>query len=174
MKYYIVLFKDSGYYVSYKDKISDNYSENFIEAKRYKSIGSVLYRIGIDYKNFHSANILKEIEFLIKNSKKIQRRNKLNKLNNVITDDNGIKLIDFFENASVEIVEIKNNSIVNLGSANLEIYDFLKKENDKFLAKQKNNFKKLDPFLTEKDKKLLSSETKNATQEDIDDFLNSF
>ena len=40
--------EQGGYYVSYKDKCSDNYSNNWFEAKRYKSLGSAIDRLGID------------------------------------------------------------------------------------------------------------------------------
>ena len=37
-----------GYFVKYKDKLSDTYSDNWFEANRYKSIGSALSRLGVD------------------------------------------------------------------------------------------------------------------------------
>ncbi len=55
MKYYIVYFDsitqygitNRGYYVSYKDKLEDKYSDNYIFAKKYKSLGGALTRAGI-------------------------------------------------------------------------------------------------------------------------------
>lgn len=40
--------EQGGYYVSWKNKLSDNYSNNWFEAKRYKSLGSAIDRLGID------------------------------------------------------------------------------------------------------------------------------
>lgn len=37
-----------GYFVSYKDKVSDNWSNNWFEAKRYKSLGPAITKLGID------------------------------------------------------------------------------------------------------------------------------
>jgi hypothetical protein len=36
-----------GYFVSYRDKCSDNYSKNWYDAKKYKTIGIALSRLGI-------------------------------------------------------------------------------------------------------------------------------
>ena len=40
--------EQGGYYVGYKNKLCDNYSQNWFEAKRYKSLGSAIDRLGID------------------------------------------------------------------------------------------------------------------------------
>ena len=79
MKYYIV-FSERDYYVSYNDKVSDTYSNNYIEAKRYKTLGSALSRAGLNYKKHVAVIELKKIDEKIKNSTKIQRRKKLQKL----------------------------------------------------------------------------------------------
>jgi hypothetical protein len=37
-----------GYFVSYRDKCSDNYSKNWYDAKKYKSIVTAMSRLGLD------------------------------------------------------------------------------------------------------------------------------
>lgn len=39
--------EQGGYFVSYKDKLSDNFSDKWYHAKRYKTIGPALTRLGI-------------------------------------------------------------------------------------------------------------------------------
>jgi hypothetical protein len=56
MKFWYIVWREpytsyditqSGYFVNYKDKLSDKFSENHIEAKRYTSIGPAISRLGI-------------------------------------------------------------------------------------------------------------------------------
>jgi len=37
-----------GYYVGYKNKLCDNYSQNWFEAKKYKSLPAAITKLGID------------------------------------------------------------------------------------------------------------------------------
>ena len=39
--------EQGGYYVSYKDKLSDNYSDSPIDAKKYKTLGGAITRLGL-------------------------------------------------------------------------------------------------------------------------------
>lgn len=149
-KYYIVYFDNitqyditnKGYYVGYKNKIEDHYSDDYIFAKRYKNLSSALNRAYINWKGYSSYKILKKIE------------------NNEF----------FMSDVRIEIVKISNTRkrkldkitssvsepIKNLGEVSKEeFYDFFKKEADKFITK--NNY--VEPVLE-----------KNATEEDIDDF----
>lgn len=158
-KFYIVYFKsitqyditNSGYYVSYKDKCEDNYSDNFIFAKRYKTLIPALNRAHIDgYRGTGSMRLMKLIE---------EGKN------------------PFPENVRIEVVKIDNlrkrklsklngkssDPIRNLGPLPTEeYYEFLRKESDKFARSREGKayFKYHEEFVPEKD----------ATPEDIDDF----
>lgn len=60
-----------GYYVSYKDKLVDNYSKNPLEAKKYKGIKSAINRLGLNMKNVSSVeNFIKQNNKIINNSVK--------------------------------------------------------------------------------------------------------
>jgi hypothetical protein len=54
-----------GYFVGYKNKIEDNFSKNWFEAKKYKSFGSAIERMGlrmnstmVDSESFCQGNLL--------------------------------------------------------------------------------------------------------------------
>jgi len=95
MKFYIVWFDsitqydvtNHGYYVGYKDKCEDYFSENYIFAKKYKSLGAALTRIGISFTDYDSVRIIKKINLDIKNSLLLNRKKKLSKLDNVEYSD---------------------------------------------------------------------------------------
>jgi len=46
-------YENSGYYVCYQDKLSDKFSKNWIEAKKYTTLGNALKRLRIDIENYH-------------------------------------------------------------------------------------------------------------------------
>lgn len=143
---FFIVYSKYGYYVSYKDKISNNYSDNFIFAKRYKTFGAALSRAFLyDYKGVNAIRYMNKIE-------------------------NGES--PFEDNIKIEVVRIDNlrnrklrklsgessDAIRNLGQIKIEkIYDFLKKEADKFLRSTNGKYYNHVP-------------EKTATQEDIDDF----
>ena len=152
-KYYIVYFKsitqydrtNKGYYVGYKDKCEDNYSDNFVFAKRYKTLGPAFNRAYINYNGSYSVKLIKQIE----------------------------EGIDIFSDARIEVVRIDNvrkrkltkinggsdSPIKNLGVVpKEEILQFLQKEADKVFRKRKSMY--WEPY----------EEVKTATPEEIDDF----
>ena len=168
MKYYIIHFDsitqfgitNSGYFVSYQDKISDKFSPNYIDAKKYKSLGPVLTRAGISFNSYGAFETIKKIKYDLDNSVLVNRRKKIYKLENKefsIDFDKDIEKINILpDHISIEILEINGNDLEYLGPiSNKEIYEFIKKESDKFCKKY--NYKEPVP-------------EKNATQEDIDDF----
>lgn len=172
MKYYIVWYNSinqywknqHGYYVSYRDKLEDNFSKNYIDAKRYKTLGFALSRLGMNYTGYGARDFINKLDFQLKNSKKISRRRKLSKLDNKDfqlndSDYESINMLGFGER--IDILEIDGNNITFLGKvSNKELYDHLNKESDKFLRKNK--------FYTE-----TKTEIKDATPEDIDDFCST-
>jgi hypothetical protein len=152
-KYYIVYFNSitqydithTGYYVSYKNKLEDNYSDVFVFAKRYNTIGLALKRANINYKGSYAVNLIKKIE-------------------------NGV---DIFSDTRIEVVKIDNirkrkltklngesdSPIKNLGVVSKEeILQFLQKEADKILRQRKSMHWESQ------------EEIKTATPEEIDDF----
>jgi len=165
MKYYIIYYDsitqysktNKGYYVSYKNKIEDNYSENYILAKRYMSLGPVLNRIGIEYKHYSSVKNVKDIYVKIENSVKVNRLRKLFKINSNENNHNEVNLINILpNNLRIEIIEIEGNDIKNLGLVpNTEIYDLIKKGSYEYLKKYPE---------------INTIPEKNATKEDIDDW----
>lgn len=153
MKYYIVYFDsitqygvtNGGYYVSYKDKCEDNFSDNFVFAKRYKTLGPALTRIGLKYNASNSVkciSLLEKGEKIFYGGRRIEvvnipseRKRKLSRLNGGNSDP-----------------------IKNLGEiSNDELIQYLRKNADRFL-------KSLDG------KYFQMSDTVTATKEYIDDW----
>lgn len=154
-KFYIVYFKkitqynitNSGYYVSYRDKCEDNYSDNFVFAKRYKTLAPALSRANMyDYKGTGSMRMMKLIE----------------EGKNPFPDDVRIDIVKIDNMRKRKLSRLKGESgeaIRNLGPLPMEeFYDFLNKQSKKFL-KSKNG-QCYQNFVPEK----------TATEEDIDDF----
>lgn len=52
MWYIVYKSKEDGYFVSYKDKGSDYFSKNYLEAKKYKTLGPAMSRLGISVDNY--------------------------------------------------------------------------------------------------------------------------
>ena len=153
-KYYIVYFNkitqyhktNKGYYVGYKDKIEDNYSENFIYAKRYKTLGAAITRTGLKHNGSRAVKLIESLE-------------------------NGD---DIFENISnIEIISIPNERKLKLSKLNGENCDRIEKlgkiSNDELI---KYFRKEADRFLKSLEGKYynVALDTKSATEEDIDDW----
>jgi len=153
MKYYIVYhlvqnrnYKSArdpnfkgGYYVGYKDKLSDRFSTNWLEAKRYKSLETAFrnqfyggHKMG--YANFRS--FIKDME----TNPELLREKKLSKL---IGSKDKIDFPDFLNNRRIEIVDVLENDIKHLGvfSGN-ELYEFLKQHEAKLYKKLPINNRK--------------------------------
>ena len=146
MKYYIVYYKNTGYYVSYKNKIEDNYSDNYIFAKRYTKLAYVFNKIGLDYKGHHAAKYFSLLEQGI----------------DIIPDNIVVEVVKLPNKRAQKLNKIEGkdySTIKNLGKiSNNEFIDFLRKENDKFLSSNEGKYYKI------------TSNIKTATQEEIDDF----
>jgi hypothetical protein len=105
---------DSGYYVKYKDKCSDEFSKNYILAKRYKAIGSAITRCSQGRAASDKA-IAKDIVKIFENNHYVMRQIKLSRILNTNKPiDYNIK-DDIFENARIDVVEIDEGNIRFLG-----------------------------------------------------------
>lgn len=156
---YIVYENGSGYFIGYKDKLSNTYSDNKFMSKKYINIGSAISRLGLNTKYINSLD-----NFLEKNldTKKTKRFNNLESLlNSDITkmffikgkiekiDENG-----HVQDASKEVIDYIENKI------NIR----LKKLNHKINQMKKQKF---DYIESTKDLDVYSKEYLN-------DFLNDF
>lgn len=133
MKYYIVFSyndtncydkPDYGYYCGYKDKLSDHYSYNYIDAKRYKHLGTAITnRLHIPVtKEFpvkKIVNAFEQNEYLIR-QKKLAR---INGEEYTPCYDH----INVFKTHRVDILEVNGNTIKLVGKVtNNEIYKYFK------------------------------------------------
>lgn len=151
MKYYIVYY-DYGpkkeYYSGYKNKIESEYSDNYLFAKKYKSLSGALNRTYTPYKKHDAVKLVEKLE-----------------KNRTIFDNGGIEVISIpnTRKRKLDIINgMSDSPIKNLGDiSNNELFDFLKKEADKFLRSGDGRYYHIN-------------ETKTATEEDIEDFLNDW
>lgn len=128
----------SGYFVSYKDKLSDKFSDNWYDAKRYKSLGFAISKLGIIGLESNS------IEYFVKlntnkNFKSLNRDIKISKLFGLSSDKSSIEHI-IHERGRIEVVE--NNELRELDIEVITnfILDKISENNRKFNSK----FKKSD------------------------------
>jgi hypothetical protein len=98
----------NGYFVSYKDKLSDNWSDKYFEAKRYKTLGSALGKLGL---HTYSPNIE---HFKLVNTFKTLESNRNEMLNNILdikdSDSEVIKNI-VYNKGRIDIVDDNNNLV---------------------------------------------------------------
>jgi hypothetical protein len=131
---YIAYINSKGYYVSYKDKVSDKYSEQAIEAKRYKSITGAIDRLCMDLWTRTGADgniapfIDKQIE---KHHKTVAREIKIDEVLGQETEMREKIRLVMREKGRIERVDIKGN-MVEIEDAEKEAVDhILKKLDDK-------------------------------------------
>lgn len=87
-----------GYFQGYKDKISDKWTKNPIEAKKYKSIGAAITRLNLILSHIKSMD-----EFWKLNPMSEQyKRSK--KMNEILGRDNDKNLSNIFEQGRIEIL----------------------------------------------------------------------
>lgn len=149
MKYYIVYFNhkhNKGYYVGYKNKLEDEYSDNYIFAKRYTKLVYALNKIGLEYKGYHATKYISLLEQGI----------------NIIPDNINIEVVKISNSRSQKLSKISGKDyspIKNLGKiSNNELIDLFRKESDKFLSSNEGKYYNI------------TSNIKTATQEEIDYF----
>lgn len=129
-----------GYFVSYKDKLSDNYSKNYLEAKKYKNIKSAITRLGIQIDNISSIeNFIKANKRMITNQ--VKRDIKLNEILN-----GEFNILDYiFVNGSIE--KINKDGLVE--DAKQDVTDFI----NKVINGNKNKIKKVSTSIPESNTK---------------------
>lgn len=124
-----------GYFVSYKDKGSDYYSDNWFEAKRYKSIGPCLTKLNIDLSGIFSID-----EFF----KKYPLTNQA-KRENILTsllENNNQQIQFYFKTGRIEAIDDAGNLVSSdkylLAYINDQIDKNLKKYNSLSLRYSKS------------------------------------
>lgn len=147
-----------GYFVSYKDKLCDNFSDNWFDASRYTSLGGAISRLGIyglecvSIDGFIKANMdPKNID--------VEREYSLSKLLDQEFD------IDIILRKKGRIEKIDDNGNL-VGDAMSQVKDFI-------LKKLESNKKKLDNKF-EKIKKITGSDLDSYTSEADEDFWNEW
>ena len=153
-----------GYFVSYKDKLSDKFSNNWIDAKRFKTIGPVLTRLGIyglecnDIENFFKANKLNKTEL-----RNIKLKSILNDNN---SDDDMILAVIRSKGRIEKVIENKNSDFpLSVTNCEEEIVEFIKNKINK-------NQKKINNMYSEIGVTDYISKEEND-EEFWDDFLNN-
>lgn len=95
---FIVYKKNQGgYYVSYKDKLSDNFSENWWDAKRYKSINFAIKRLGLYFTKNQTS-----FEYFIKSNKLDKSYERDKKISKLLNEDKSNSFI--FENGFIDVI----------------------------------------------------------------------
>lgn len=135
MKYYITHFTcitqyditNKGYYVKYKDKLQDEYSDNWMEAKRYKTLKPALTRLSYIFPDNYEYVLSKFDKY--ENSNYVQRERKLNRVFGKDGGEINIDAVDIFDGKGfIEVVDVTKNGIKNLGKIdNRIIYEHYKK-----------------------------------------------
>lgn len=143
---------ENGYYVGYKDKLSNHYSKNIQVCKKYNSIGSAISRLGINLDDYSLDNILKEN---IDNKK----TNRFNTIENLFDSD---VTKTFFIKGRIE----KLDEFGNIEDASNEVLDYIKNKMDKKTEKYNKQMKIIDNDKFEK--------IDVSSKEYLDDFLNNF
>lgn len=106
-----------GYFVGYKNKIEDTYSDNYVEANKYKAIGAALTRLGIEIKP--SMDSMDRFLESIRPRTKAAKRNRA--LSNIFDETtNPIDVI--FSNGRIEKVSINGEL---LGSASDDVLRYI-------------------------------------------------
>ena len=157
-EYYIIYHNDGrfsddiggGYFVSYKNRNADNYSESFLQAKQYKSIGNVVKRF-----NLHKDNPQYSLELKETTDKQIHNiLSKKNKLHNILDKKEKVKLnwedIRIFSQGRIEKITMNGNKKPKLESANKEVYNYISEIVDKFEKRKlalQNRIKIISPDL---------------------------
>lgn len=149
-RYYIVYLNHTtngydepvgGYYVGYKDKCSDKFSEMYIDAKRYKSLTAAFTRLNFEPRIVPINDMLKKFE-----TNHILRQKKLNRLFDKDNSNLNYDSVIPFSLGRIDIIEITGNNIAYLGEIDkLELYDIFLGYKKRLDAKYRNNMKSNDP-----------------------------
>lgn len=143
---------ENGYYVGYKDKLSNHYSKNIQVCKKYTSIASAISRLGISLDDYSLDNILKAN---VDNKK----TNRFNTIENLFDSD---VTKTFFLRGRIE----KLDEFGNIEDASNEVLDYIKNKINIKTEKYNKQMKIIDNDKFEK--------IDVSSKEYLDDFLNNF
>lgn len=128
--------KQGVYFVSYKDKLSDNYSENPIDAKKYKTLGSAITRLGLNVGKIDSVERYVKGKINLKD-KSTQRIMKIRSIS-----DEDISIKDVIKLRSSRIEKIDDNG--NVFNCDDEVEKYIVNEISKNRERNKKRINKLD------------------------------
>jgi len=154
-----------GYYVNWKSKTEDEFTDNWITAKKYKTFNSAVTRLGLRITQ-HIDSVDKFIEHNISyDDKQAKRDFRLSKLLGDTQDLRNFLLTK----GRIDKIDEKGNF---MGDATDEIIDWV-------MSSIKGNIKRKEDLKKKQDKLLLESGFKNetvdvTTQKYADDFLDFF
>lgn len=151
-KYIVYENSKNGYYVGYKDKLSNHYSNNIQVCKKYNNIGCAISRLGINLDDYSLDNILKR-------NVDNKRTNRFNTIENLFDSD---VTKTFFIKGRIE----KLDEFGNIEDASNEVLDYIK---NKINIKTEKYNKQMKIIGNDKFEKIDVS-----SKEYLDDFLNNF
>lgn len=134
------------YFVSYKDKCSDKYSDKWFDAKRYKTIGPAITKLGLTFdKGMYSIDDFLKQNPLHSSFHRLMKIDSVNDLNTDFTIKTYPNLS--FTKGRIELVDEENN--LHLGNAYIHVWNYIEKElekNVKHRDKINKNFMELGEF----------------------------
>jgi len=124
-----------GYFVKYKNKCSDEYSPNWFDANKYKTIGPAISRLGLSLDN--SIKTMDDFYTFNKLDKSHLRDETISK---ILDEDNNLKEV-FFERGHIDKIDDNGNFIGNAGD---EIMEYVKSHIKKQFQASKSIQKKFE------------------------------
>jgi len=132
-----------GYFVKYKNKCSDEYSPNWFDANKYKTIGPAISRLGLSLDN--SIKTMNDFYTFNKLDKSHLRDDTISK---ILDEDNNLKEV-FFERGHIDKIDDNGNFIGNAGD---EIMEYVKTHIKKQFQASKSIQKKFEKLGVEFEK----------------------
>lgn len=148
-----------GYFVKYKDKCTDEFSTNWFDANRYKTIVPAISRLGLEIND----SIKSMDDFYKFNSIDISKIRD-NKISELLGESENNFL--FFKRGHIDKIDDNGNFIGNAGE---EVLDYIKSVIEKNIGKSKYIQKKFDKLGIKSEPKVDVS-----TDEYLTDFLDMF
>jgi hypothetical protein len=148
-----------GYFVKYKNKCSDEFSSNWFEGNRYKTIGPAISRLGLEIND-----LIKSMDDFYKINPIDKSKIRDNKISEVLGESKNYFL--FFKRGHIDKIDDNGNFVGNAGE---EVLEYIKSVIEKNIGKSKSIQKKFD-------KLGIKSEPKVDVSDDdyLKDFLEMF
>jgi hypothetical protein len=121
-----------GYFVKYKNKCSDEFSSNWFEANRYKTIGPAISRLGLGFYLPPRNESIKSMDDFYKINPIDKSKIRDNKISEVLGESNNDFL--FFKRGHIDKIDDDGNFIGNAGE---EVLDYIKSVIEKNIGKSK-------------------------------------